>query len=110
MRKHRMQRTPGLSRLAQRAARLFGPGADQGGQSIVEVALIVPVAMLLLAGTLDMGRLFYARVSIENAAREGAVFAARNPGCDTSARSDCDDPHTADWHIRNEFSSLARAW
>ena len=89
-----------------RRALLLGGRRDERGQSIVELALIIPIAMLLLAGTLDMGRLFYARVAIENAAREGAVFGASDPRCDTAARTGCDDPDTADWRTRAEASGL----
>ncbi len=89
-----------------RRARLSGGPRDERGQSIVELALIIPIAMLLLAGTLDMGRLFYARVAIENAAREGAVFGASDPRCDTAARTGCDDPDTADWRTRSEARGL----
>jgi Flp pilus assembly protein TadG len=49
------------------------------GQSIVELALILPVLMLLVASTLDLGRMFYSQVTITNAAREGAYEAAYNP-------------------------------
>lgn len=93
-----------LSRLAAR----LGQGHRRGslGQSVAEFALIVPVALLLMGGALDLGRLFYARVSIENAAREGAFFGASNPRCDTPARSLCADPDTADWRVRNEVVGL----
>ena len=49
------------------------------GQSIVELALILPVLMLLVAATLDLGRMFYSQVTITNAAREGAYEAAYSP-------------------------------
>ena len=49
------------------------------GQSIVELALILPVLMLLVASTLDLGRMFYSQITITNAAREGAYEAAYNP-------------------------------
>jgi Flp pilus assembly protein TadG len=49
------------------------------GQSIVELALILPVLMLLVASTLDLGRMFYSQVTITNAAREGAYEAAYSP-------------------------------
>jgi Flp pilus assembly protein TadG len=49
------------------------------GQSIVELALILPVLMLLVASTLDLGRMFYSQVTITNAAREGAYEAAYQP-------------------------------
>ena len=50
------------------------------GQSIVELALILPVLMLLVASTLDLGRMFYSQITISNAAREGAYEAAYQPG------------------------------
>jgi Flp pilus assembly protein TadG len=54
--------------------------ARSRGQSIVELALILPVLMLLVASTLDLGRMFYSQITITNAAREGAYEAAYNPG------------------------------
>jgi hypothetical protein len=77
------------------------------GQSVVEFAMIVPVALVVLGGALDMGRLFYTTVSIENAAREGAFYGASDPRCDTSAQAFCDDPNTADWRVRNEATGLS---
>jgi hypothetical protein len=76
------------------------------GQSLVEFALIVPIMLVLAGGALDLGRLFYARVSIENAAREGAFFGSTNPRCDTAVRSLCDNPGTVDWRVRNEATGL----
>ena len=46
------------------------------GQALVELALVTPVLLLLLLGALDLGRVFYARISVTNAAREAALFAA----------------------------------
>lgn len=49
------------------------------GQSLVEFALILPIMMVLLAAVLDLGRVFYATISLNNAAREGAFQAAQTP-------------------------------
>ena len=49
------------------------------GQSLVELALILPVFMLFFATVLDLGRIAAAQVAIANAAREGAFQAARTP-------------------------------
>lgn len=49
------------------------------GQSVVEFALVLPVLLMLLAATLDLGRLAFARVTLENAAREGAFQASKTP-------------------------------
>jgi Flp pilus assembly protein TadG len=49
------------------------------GQGFVEFAIILPVFLLIFAGTLDLGRVFYAQISLTNAAREGAFQAAGTP-------------------------------
>ncbi|HIC93722.1 MAG TPA: pilus assembly protein [Anaerolineae bacterium] len=49
------------------------------GQSLVELALILPVLMLILMGIVDFGRAFNARIIITNAAREGARYGAMHP-------------------------------
>jgi Flp pilus assembly protein TadG len=49
------------------------------GQSAVEFGLILPILIVLLAGTIDVGRLLFAAVAIEEAAQEGAFFAAYRP-------------------------------
>jgi Flp pilus assembly protein TadG len=50
------------------------------GQSLVELALILPVLLLIVMFALDFGRAFYSWVTITNATRVGANFAASNPG------------------------------
>jgi PKD repeat protein len=49
------------------------------GQSAVEFALVLPVFMLLLLIAVDFGRLFFTNIEVNNAAREGASYAATNP-------------------------------
>lgn len=50
------------------------------GQSLVETALSLPLLLLILMGLVDFGRSFYYHVTISNAAREGAAYAARTTG------------------------------
>jgi Flp pilus assembly protein TadG len=45
-------------------------------QSIVELALILPVLTLLLLGIMEGGRIFSAYVELQHVAREGARYAA----------------------------------
>jgi hypothetical protein len=59
------------------------------GQSLVEFSMILPVFALLFAATLDLGRLFYAQITLTNAAREGAFQGARTPEL-YKANSPCD--------------------
>lgn len=49
------------------------------GQSIVEFALILPIFLLFFAAALDLGRVFYANITLNNAAREGAFQASITP-------------------------------
>ena len=49
------------------------------GQTVVEFALILPVLVLMLLIALDFGRVFLGWVSLNNAARVGANYAALNP-------------------------------
>jgi Flp pilus assembly protein TadG len=49
------------------------------GQAIVELALVLPVFIVLLAAGADLARLFHSQVAIESAARAGALEAAANP-------------------------------
>jgi len=49
------------------------------GQGMIEFALLVPVLAILIAGVVDVGRGFHARVTLTNAVREGARYAASHP-------------------------------
>jgi PKD repeat protein len=49
------------------------------GQAVTELALILPVLLLLLVGALDLGRVFYSQITVNDAAREGAIEGSRNP-------------------------------
>ncbi|KXS40676.1 MAG: TadE family protein [Candidatus Frackibacter sp. T328-2] len=42
------------------------------GQALVELALVLPVILLILFGIVEFGRVFHAYLVITNAAREGA--------------------------------------
>jgi Flp pilus assembly protein TadG len=48
----------------------------QSGQSLFEFAVILPVLLIILAGLLDLGRLYYAYVAVTDVAGEGAGYAA----------------------------------
>lgn len=51
----------------------------EDGQSLVEFALILPILLLLIVAVIDFGWIFFAKVSMNNAAREGArLYAVRN--------------------------------
>ena len=57
----------------------------QRGQSLAETAIVFPILLLLLSGLLDLGRLYYVYVGLQDATGEAAIFLAVNPECETSA-------------------------
>jgi Flp pilus assembly protein TadG len=48
------------------------------GQAFVELALVLPIFLLLLVGAAEVGRLAYASIEVNNAARAGVAYAAQN--------------------------------
>lgn len=44
------------------------------GQALVEIALGLPLVLLLIIGVLELGRAFFTKIAMTNAAREGANF------------------------------------
>lgn len=51
----------------------------QEGQSLVELALLLPALVFIMVGVLDLGRAFHAYTTLVNAAREGARYGAFHP-------------------------------
>ena len=47
----------------------------ESGQSLVEFALVLPLLLLILCGKIDFGWIYYNRITLSNAAREGARYA-----------------------------------
>ncbi len=58
-------------------------GRYNKGQSLVEVALVLPLLLLMLLGLLDFGRVYFVMVSLFDAAEEGAIYASIHPGADS---------------------------
>ncbi|WP_018086675.1 TadE/TadG family type IV pilus assembly protein [Desulfurispora thermophila] len=52
--------------------RLQQLGRSQRGQTLVEMAIILPLLILLLMATIEFGRIFFTYLSITNATREAA--------------------------------------
>lgn len=76
---------------------------------MVEFVLVVPVMLLLLGVAVDLGRLFYSYVAVENAAKEGALVGARSPLCDSTGLTICADPNNVVWHVNHEAPNLTDA-
>jgi Flp pilus assembly protein TadG len=56
-------------------------------QALVEWALLLPILLVLVLASVDLGRMFYTKIVIENATREGAYYLARHPKDKTNCLS-----------------------
>ena len=81
-----MQHTVSTTAFRRRSRR----GARTRGQALVELAIVLPVFLVLVLAAIDLGRIFFARITIANSAREGAYEASyggtyvANTGCGAS--------------------------
>jgi len=56
------------------------------GQSLVELALLMPLLALIMIGALDLSRAFIAYTRLTNVVREGALYASQFPEKTTEAQ------------------------
>ncbi|MHB1133484.1 MAG: TadE/TadG family type IV pilus assembly protein [Chloroflexota bacterium] len=54
---------------------------------MVELAIILPVLIVLVLGVIDLGRVFYAYEAMANATREGARYCALHTGDEAGTRA-----------------------
>lgn len=107
------------------------------GQALVEMAITAPVLILILSGLLDLGRVYYTFIALEEAAAEAALYLAISPDCQaestdpdgdlTNQTNECADPNNAiyraetagndefdidlaEWNIPWDSSKLADGW
>lgn len=71
---------------------------SDSGDTLVELALLLPILTLLLVGTVDLGRLAYMSIEVANAARAGVQYGQQNAstwsnvsGMETAATNDAPD-------------------
>jgi Flp pilus assembly protein TadG len=62
-----------------RTQSLKRPHADRPGQSLVELAITAPLLLLILLGTIDLGRMYGDYVGLRNGAREGVGYGILKP-------------------------------
>jgi Flp pilus assembly protein TadG len=51
---------------------------SQRGQSLIEVALLTPLLLSLMVGSIEMGRYAYLSILVGNAARAGAAYGSQS--------------------------------
>jgi len=64
-------------RLMMPAKKKPGKSRREKGSVVMEMALVLPVLLLMVAGTIDIGLLFWEKEVLTNASREGARAGAR---------------------------------
>lgn len=96
--------------------KILGKNREEG-QSLVEMAISLPVILLILSGLLDLGRIYYLNIALEEAAAEAAVYLAISPDCPdatTSGQMKCEDPNNALYRAVNagndEFDPALAEW
>lgn len=57
------------------------------GQSLVEMALILPLLLMMLIGMADFALAYTTHVKLRNAVAEGGYYAAQNPGNEDGVRA-----------------------
>jgi hypothetical protein len=84
----------------------------ESGQSLVEMALGMVVLVFLISGLLDLGRVYFTYVALEDGAGEAALYLSINPDCPfASSGAQCALPNNAEWRAMhagrgsNEFGT-----
>jgi hypothetical protein len=88
------------------------------GQSLLEMCFGFVVLLMIVSGVIDLGRLYFSYVALEDAAGEAALFMSINPKCPNDAvisgeavaddgtnGEDCDPPDNGIWRARNAGGS-----
>jgi len=95
------------------------PRKAEKGQSLVEMALGMVILIMLLSGLLDLGRIWYIYVALEDAAGEAALYLSLDPFCldETDERPTldpalkfCTDPNNAEYRARNAVGQDVLDW
>ena len=63
-----------------------GRAGARRGQSVVELALLLPLLSLILIGAIDLGRVFIAYTRLASVAREGALHGSHFPAATARIR------------------------
>lgn len=70
---------------------LLRRGRCQGGQSLVEMALVLPFLLTIILGTVEFGYYIYTYSELENATRRASEFASKTPPRSQTNPNDAND-------------------
>jgi hypothetical protein len=81
----------------------------ESGQSLVEMAVSMVILVMLLSGVLDLGRLYFTYVALEDAVGEAALYLAIHPNC-AEETVDCPGTHNARWRAEHAVGYSLINW
>lgn len=81
---------------------------SQEGQSLVEMAVMMVVLLIIMGGVLDLGRMYFTYLALQNAAGEGAAYGAINPEWEDNG--DNADPNNITYRVQNESTGNLIDW
>jgi hypothetical protein len=82
----------------------------ESGQSLVEMALSMVILVLLLSGLIDLGRLYFTYIALEDAVGEAALYLSIHPHCATNTGGPCAGTHNAQWRAENAVGYSLVNW
>jgi hypothetical protein len=83
----------------------------QKGQSLVEFSLGLVFLLIIVSGLVDLGRLYFTHVALEDAVGEGALYLSINPHCyKASDGPACVGVNNAEWRIQNSSGASLVDW
>lgn len=66
------------------------------GQSLLEFAITLPLMVMIVFGVLDLGRLYFTHIAMEDGVGEAALYVSINPDCVTAdSGEECSYPDNA---------------
>lgn len=81
------------------------------GQSLVEFSLGLVFILIIVSGLIDLGRLYFTHVALEDGVGEGALYLSINPNCfQPSDGTQCANPNNAKWRIQNSSGASLVDW
>ncbi len=63
-----------------------------------------------MGGVLDLGRMYFTYLALQNAAGEGAAYGAINPKCADNTGTECGDPNNITYRVQNESTGNLIDW
>lgn len=85
----------------------------ESGQSLLEMALAMVILVTLLSALLDLGRLYFTYLALEDAVGEAALYLSLRPQCvnnEDNPSPGCADPNNAEWRAEHAVGGRIVDW